>query len=69
MIVNGDHRFVEALNLVFVWFYVEGEEGSRSERTVLLTANLLLILVRFQDETNCGRVLAWDDHAGLIHSS
>ena len=28
-----------------------------------------LILVRFQDETNCGRVLAWHDHAGLIHSS
>ena len=28
-----------------------------------------LILVRFQDETNCGRVLAWHDHAGLIRSS
>jgi hypothetical protein len=28
----------------------------------------LLILIRFQDEPNSGRVLAWQDHAGLIHS-
>jgi CRISPR-associated protein Cas1 len=27
-----------------------------------------LILIRFQDEPNSGRVLAWQDHAGLIHS-
>ena len=29
----------------------------------------LLILIRFQDEPNSGRVSAWQDHAGLIHSS
>ena len=29
----------------------------------------VLILSRFQDETKCGRVSAWHDHAGLIHSS
>src|ERR1019366_3075510 len=28
-----------------------------------------LILMRFQDEPNSGRVGAWQDHAGLIHSS
>jgi len=28
-----------------------------------------LILSRFQDETKRGRVSAWHDHAGLIHSS
>ena len=28
-----------------------------------------LILIRFQDEANSGRVGAWQDHAGLIHSS
>jgi hypothetical protein len=28
-----------------------------------------LILIRFQDEPNSGRVGAWQDHAGLIHSS
>ena len=28
----------------------------------------LLILIRFQDEPNSGRVSAWQDHAGLIHS-
>ena len=27
-----------------------------------------VILIRFQDETNSGRVWAWQDHAGLIHS-
>ena len=26
-----------------------------------------LILMRFQDEPNSGRVRAWQDHAGLIH--
>ena len=29
---------------------------------------LALILIRFQDEPNSGRVSAWQDHAGLIHS-
>jgi hypothetical protein len=28
-----------------------------------------LILIRFQDETNSGRVPAWQDHVGSIHSS
>ena len=28
----------------------------------------MLILIRFQDEPNSGRVSAWQDHAGLIHS-
>ena len=28
----------------------------------------LLILMRFQDEPNSGKVTAWQDHAGLIHS-
>jgi hypothetical protein len=28
-----------------------------------------LILIRFQDETNGGKVSAWQDHAGLIYSS
>lgn len=28
-----------------------------------------LILIRFQDETNCGSVLAWLDHVGLIRFS
>jgi len=27
-----------------------------------------LILIRYQDETNSGRVSAWQDHVGLIHS-
>jgi hypothetical protein len=27
-----------------------------------------LILIRFQDETKGGKVRAWQDHAGLIHS-
>ena len=27
-----------------------------------------LILIRFQDETNFGRVSAWQDHAGLIQT-
>jgi hypothetical protein len=29
----------------------------------------LVILLRFQDETKCGKVRAWQDHAGLIQSS
>jgi hypothetical protein len=33
------------------------------------TTASLLILIRFQDEPNGGRVGAWQDHAGLIHSS
>ena len=28
----------------------------------------VLILIRFQDEPNSGRVPAWQDHAGSIHS-
>ena len=28
-----------------------------------------LILIRFQGETKCGKVSAWQDHAGLIRSS
>ena len=32
------------------------------------TAYQRLILMRFQDEPNSGRVSAWQDHAGLIHS-
>ena len=28
---------------------------------------LWLILMRFQDEPNSGKVSAWQDHAGLIH--
>ncbi len=28
-----------------------------------------LILIRFQDEPNSGRVVAWQDHVGLIQSS
>ena len=43
-------------------------QKSRSSLYVLVRTSLL-ILVRFQDETNCGRVLAWHDHAGLIRSS
>jgi hypothetical protein len=27
----------------------------------------VLILIRFQDDPNSGRVSAWQDHAGLIH--
>ena len=34
-----------------------------------IARELGLILIRFQDETNCGRVSAWQDHAGLIHRS
>jgi len=34
---------------------------------VFSTAWFRLILMRFQDETNCGKVWAWQDHAGLIH--
>jgi hypothetical protein len=29
----------------------------------------VVILLRFQDETRCGKVRAWQDHAGLIQSS
>jgi hypothetical protein len=29
----------------------------------------LLILIRFQDEPNSGRITAWQDPVGLIHSS
>ena len=29
----------------------------------------LVILLHFQDETRCGKVRAWQDHAGLIQSS
>ena len=29
----------------------------------------VFILIRFQDETNSGRVPTWQDHVGLIHSS
>jgi hypothetical protein len=36
---------------------------------LLPVAMLALILIRFQDETNSGRVAAWQDHAGLIQSS
>ena len=28
-----------------------------------------LILIRYQDETNCGSVHGWQDHDGLIRSS
>ena len=31
-------------------------------------ARSFVILIRFQDELNIGRVSAWQDHAGLIHS-
>ena len=34
-----------------------------------IQAQPLLILIRCQNETNSGRVAAWRDHAGLIHSS
>ena len=39
---------------------VRGADGAGASRA--------LILIRFQDEPNSGRVLAWQDHAGLIHS-
>ena len=35
----------------------------------LPSGGAVLILIRFQDEANSGRVGAWQDHAGLIHSS
>jgi len=35
---------------------------------VYTTHTVPLILIRFQDEPNSGRVSAWQDHAGLIHS-
>ena len=38
--------------------------GTKSEGL----AGMALILIRFQDEPNSGRVAAWQDHAGLIHS-
>jgi hypothetical protein len=34
---------------------------------IIETRRSLLILTRFQDEPNSGRVGAWQDHAGLIH--
>ncbi len=36
---------------------------------VVADASGLLILIRFQDETKHGRVSAWQDHVGWIHSS
>jgi hypothetical protein len=36
--------------------------------TVIIRTSIQLILIRFQDEPNSGRVSAWQDHAGLIHS-
>ena len=38
------------------------------EPAVFETFTVTLILIRFQDESNSGRVSAWRDHAGLIHS-
>ncbi len=35
----------------------------------LVNAQVQLILIRFQDEPNSGRVAAWLDHAGSIYSS
>jgi hypothetical protein len=41
----------------------------RQELTQVQAAGLMgLILIRFQDETKCGKVRAWQDHAGLIQS-
>ena len=34
-----------------------------------LTAIGAFILIRYQDETNCGSVHGWQDHDGLIRSS
>ncbi len=53
-------------------------EGKLPQAGLVLWSNTLygttlgngtdLILIRFQDEPNSGRVSAWQDHAGLIHS-
>ena len=47
-------------------------EKSPANGAALVTAlrhlGFALILIRFQDESNSGRVSAWQDHAGLIHS-
>ena len=53
-------------------FYTE--DTASGKQTSLRTkdeteAKSLLILIRFQDETNSGSVLAWQDHVRLIHSS
>ena len=43
-------------------------DGLKTAKTAWITA-AGLILIRFQDETNSGSVLAWQDHVRLIHSS
>lgn len=50
-------------------------ERARHDRAVIISKDedfvdrWLLIPMRFQDETNSGRVSAWQDPVGLIHSS
>ena len=43
----------------------------KAKMTMAVGAAMILavILIRFQDETNSGSVLAWQDHVRLIHSS
>ena len=43
-------------------------EGTRREADIAGERDAL-ILIRYQDETNCGRVHGWQDHDGLIRSS
>jgi hypothetical protein len=42
--------------------------GATNRLVTLEIQGASLILIRFQDETNCGRVSAWQDHVELIHS-
>ena len=48
--------------------FVGPDEGICFERGTNGLLTTVLILIRFQDEPNSGRVSAWQDHAGLIHS-
>ena len=43
--------------------------GKDSSNNIFIIGYQQVILIRFQDETNSGSVLAWQDHVRLIHSS
>src|ERR1035437_1388999 len=62
-------RFLETLGEACAKTGFRGNGSRTAGRPVVWGSRLAgLILMRFQDEPNSGRVSAWQDHAGLIHS-
>jgi prepilin-type N-terminal cleavage/methylation domain-containing protein len=64
---------LKQINAGIRMYYDDSNDASpsayHSQGTPMIAYKERIILIRFQDETNSGRVLAWQDHVRLIHSS